>query len=337
MREAGPGAVRRSATVLAAVAVLFVAVLLSLSLGSGDIPLGRTWSLLLNPDDSVDAATLRELRLPRTVVAAVVGLALALAGAVMQSLTRNPLADPGILGINAGASLFVVVAVAVTGVSGIWFYLWFALAGAAAASVGVYLLAGTGRATATPARLALAGVAVSAALAAITQIVILADQVAFNEFRFWVAGSIEGRGWAVLAAVGPLIALGGLVALLIGPALNALALGDETGKALGVRVVRTRVFAMLAVTLLCGAATAAVGPIGFVGLAVPLIARSLLGHDQRWIFALCLVLGPAWVLLADVVARVVVRPQEVQVGVLAALLGAPFFIALVRRRKVPSL
>lgn len=328
---------RRVAILLIGLVVLAAAVVLSLSVGSNHIPLGRVWRLLLDPDGSSDATVLRELRLPRTVVAVAVGAALGLAGALMQSLTRNPLADPGILGINAGASLFVVLAVAVAGTSGIWFYLWFAFLGAAVASVGVYLLAGTGRQTATPARLALAGVAVSAALAAITQAVILADQEAFNEFRYWVAGSLEGRGWPVLGAVGPFLAVGVVLALALGPALNVLTLGDQAGRALGVHLARTRALAMLAVTLLCGAATAAVGPIGFVGLAVPMVARGLVGHDQRWVALLSLVLGPVWMLLADTLARVVVGSQETQVGVVAALLGAPVFVAVVRRRKVPAL
>ncbi|MEP9382734.1 iron ABC transporter permease [Nocardioides sp. KR10-350] len=328
---------RRVALLLIGLVVLAAAVVLSLSVGSNHITLGRVWRLLLDPDGSSDATVLRELRLPRTVVAVAVGAALGLAGALMQSLTRNPLADPGILGINAGASLFVVLAVAVAGTSGIWFYLWFAFLGAAVASVGVYLLAGTGRQTATPARLALAGVAVSAALAAITQAVILADQEAFNEFRYWVAGSLEGRGWPVLGAVGPFLAVGVVLALALGPALNVLTLGDQAGRALGVHLARTRALAMLAVTLLCGAATAAVGPIGFVGLAVPMVARGLVGHDQRWVALLSLVLGPVWMLLADTLARVVVGSQETQVGVVAALLGAPVFVAVVRRRKVPAL
>ncbi|QXT64309.1 iron chelate uptake ABC transporter family permease subunit [Tessaracoccus palaemonis] len=322
---------------LAAAGALVLAVLLSLSVGSNPVPVGQAWSLLLHPDGTQAAVVLRELRLPRTVVGLVVGAALGLGGALMQSLTRNPLADPGILGVNAGAGLAVVLAVAVFGALGVGSYVWFAFVGAAAAAVGVYALGGTGRQAATPVRLALAGVALSAALGGLTQTVILADQQAFNEFRFWVGGSLEGRGWAVLAATGPFIALGAIVALALAPALNALALGEETGRALGVRVTRTRTLAMVAVTLLCGAATAAVGPISFVGLAVPFLARALVGSDQRWVFAVCLLLGPTWLLLADVVARVVVAPHEVQCGIVAALAGAPFFVALVRRRKVAAL
>lgn len=319
------------------VVVLVVAVGLSLFLGSHRLPADEVWRVLLHPDDSTASGVVHDQRLPRTVLAGVVGAALGVAGAVMQALTRNPLADPGILGINAGASLAVIAAVAVAGVAGIGFYLWFAFAGAAFASVSVYLLAGTGRASATPARLALAGVATSAALTAIGQTIILLDQVAFNEFRFWVVGTTEGRGWPVLSVVAPFLAAGILLALGLGPALNALALGEETAQGLGVRLARTRTLAMLAVTLLCGAATAAVGPIGFVGLAVPLVARFLVGHDQRWMLLVCALLGPAWLLAADVLARVVIAPEEVQTGVVAALLGAPVFVALVSRRKVPSL
>ena len=332
-RRGGVGVAAFAATV----GVLVLMVLLSLSVGSNPIPLGRAWTLLLHPDHSQESIVLRDLRVPRTVVGLVVGAALGLSGALMQSLTRNPLADPGILGVNAGAGFAVVLAVAAFGVTGIWFYLWFAFAGAAIASVGVYLLGGTGRQHATPVRLALAGVAISAALGALTQTVILANQEAFNEFRFWVTGSLEGRRWAVLAATGPFIAVGAVMALLLGRALNALALGDETGRALGVKVRRTRALAMVANTLLCGAATAAVGPIAFVGLAVPFTARALVGSDQRWVAVFCLLLGPTWLLAADVLARVVVSPQEVAAGIVAAIVGAPVFVAIVRRRRIEAL
>lgn len=333
---ARPGSVRVG-VIAASLAALALALVLSLSVGSNPIPVDQVWSLLLAPDDSFEATVLRSQRLPRTLMAVAVGAALALAGALMQSLTRNPLADPGILGVNAGASFAVVLAVALAGVTGIWFYLWFAFLGAALASIGVYLLGAAGGHSATPVRLALAGVAISAALSALTQTVILADQVAFNEFRFWVVGSLEGRSWQILAAVAPFIAAGALIALLLAPSLNALALGEQTGRALGVRVRRTRVLTMAAITLLCGAATAAVGPIGFVGLAVPFAVRALVGSDQRWVALLCLILGPVWLLTADVLARVIIAPEEVQVGVIAALFGAPVFVAIVRRRKVAAL
>jgi iron complex transport system permease protein len=332
---ARPGGVRAGA-VVGAVIALAAAALLSLSIGSRQIPLDEAWSLLLAPDGSSASTVLHELRVPRTLLGATVGAALGVAGGLMQSLTRNPLADPGILGINAGASVAVVLVVALTGVSGIGFYLWFAFAGAALASVAVYALGSSHRQAATPVRLALAGVAISAALQALTTTIILADQTAFNEFRYWVSGSLEGRMYPILFTILPFVLAGLLIAALIAPALNALALGSETGKALGVRVRTTRVWTMIAITLLCGAATAAVGPIGFVGLAVPFAARLIVGSDQRWVTVFSALLGPVWLLGADIIARVVV-PEEVPVGVIAALVGAPVFVYIVRRRRIAAL
>jgi iron complex transport system permease protein len=316
---------------------LLGAVILSLSFGSKNIPLEETWTLLLNPDGSANSTVLHELRVPRTLMALVVGSALGVAGALMQSLTRNPLADPGILGINAGASLTVVLSVAIIGISSIFLYLWFAFLGAAIASFAVYLLGAVGKQAVTPTRLALAGVAISAALEAMTEAVVLGNQTVFNEFRLWVAGSLEGRSYDILLTVSPFILLGLLLAATLAPSLNALALGAEKGHSLGVNVKRTQMLTMGAVTLLCGAATAAIGPVGFVGLAVPFLARGLVGSDQRWTTMLSILLGATWLLLADVIARTVVRPEEVQVGIVAALLGAPFFVAMVRRRKIPAL
>ncbi|MDR1088175.1 MAG: iron chelate uptake ABC transporter family permease subunit [Coriobacteriales bacterium] len=317
--------------------LLFLALLLSLSFGSKDIALDTTWALLLAPDGSTESTVLHELRLPRTLMGLVVGAALGVAGALMQSLTRNPLADPGILGINAGASLAVVLSVALIGMSSIFFYLWFAFVGAAVASLAVYLLGAAGKQSATPTRLALAGVAISAALSALTEAVVLSNQAVFNEFRLWVSGSLEGRSFDIILTVAPFIVLGLLLALALAPSLNALALGVEKGRSLGVRVRRTQVLTMVAVTLLCGSATAAIGPVAFVGLAVPFLARGLVGSDQRWVLALSVLLGATWLLGADVIARTIVRPEEVQVGIVAALIGAPFFVALVRRRKIPAL
>lgn len=322
---------------LASAVVLVVLSALSLSVGSHGLPLDQVWHLLWSPDDSQGSVIVHDLRLPRTIAGILVGAALGLAGALMQSLTRNPLADPGILGINAGASLAVVAAVALVGVADIGFYLWFAFAGAALASIAVYVLGSAGRAQATPARLALAGVAITAAITALVQTVILTNQEAFNEFRFWVAGSLEGRGYPIIWTVLPFIVVGVVIAMALAPSLNALALGDETGKSLGVKVARTRTLTMIAVTLLCGAATAAVGPVGFIGLGVPYLARALCGPDQRWVMPYSLVLAPALLIFADVVARVVIAPQEVQAGIVTALLGGPVFIAIVRRRRIEAL
>lgn len=323
---------------LGAAALLVVALAaVSVSVGSNPIPLDRVWQLLLDPDGSVEAAVIAEQRVPRTLLVIAVGAALGVAGCLMQSLTRNPLADPGVLGVNAGASLAVVVAVAAFGVASIWFYLWFAFAGAALAAVGVYALGGAGRSQASPVRLALAGVAISMAVSALVQTVILADQNAFNEFRFWAAGSVEGRGYPVLAAVAGFIAAGLVLAAISAPALNVLALGDDAARGLGVRVGRARLVVVIAVTLLAGAATAAVGPLSFVGLGVPYLARALCGGDLRWVIPACILAAPAVLLAADVLGRVVMAPQEVQLGIMAAIFGGPVFIAIVRRRRIESL
>lgn len=293
--------------------------------------------MLWDRDGSPEAIVVRDLRLPRTVLAIVVGVGLGLAGALMQAITRNPLADPGLLGINAGASLAIVAAVVVFGQTAIWFYIWFGFAGAAVAAIAVYLLSSAGATTATPVRLALAGVAVTAAISALVQTVLLADQDAFNEFRFWASGSLEGRTGSVILAVAPFIVVGAALSLYLAPALNALALGDEVGLALGVRLARIRMLSMLAITLMAGAATAAVGPIAFIGLAVPHIARALVGADQRWVLAASALIGPSLLLFADILGRTIGGSAETPAGIVAALLGGPLFVIIVRRRRIAAL
>ncbi|MFT4294398.1 MAG: iron chelate uptake ABC transporter family permease subunit [Micropruina sp.] len=330
-------AARAGLAFAAAASLLLLGMLASLSIGSNPIPPGRVWQLLWAPDGSFDAVVVLEQRLPRTLVLVVVGAALGVAGALMQSLTRNPLADPGILGINAGASLAVVLVVALTGLSGIGFYLWFAFAGAAVAAVAVYLLGMAGHASPSPVRLALAGVAISMTVASLVQTVILANANAFNEFRFWVAGSVEGRGFPVLLSTGGFIAAGLVLACCLAPALNALALGEDAGRALGVRVGLVRGLAVVAVTALAGAATAAAGPIMFVGLGVPYLARAVFGPDQRLVLPGTALAAPVLLLVADIVARLVVLPGEVPVGVVAAVLGGPAFVLIVRRPRIEAL
>jgi iron complex transport system permease protein len=255
----------------------------------------------------------------------------------MQALTRNPLADPGILGVEAGAAAAIVAAVAAFGVTEPSAYIWFSFLGAAVASVGVYVLGSHGRAGATPVRLALAGVAVTAALTAFTNALILLDPEAFDEFRHWVVGSLAGRDLAILAEIGPFLVAGTLIALALARPLNALALGDDSGRALGAHVARTRVVGAVSITLLCGAATAVAGPIVFVGLCVPHMARAIAGPDQRWVLGYSLLLAPILLLTADVIGRVVISPSELEVGVVTALIGAPVFVALVRRRRIAQL
>lgn len=321
------------ATVLA-VAVLGVAIAASLFFGSNNISPGQVWASLSNNGDTATDTLVLQQRLPRTIVVVLVGAALGVAGALMQALTRNPLADPGILGINAGASIAVVAGVAFAGVQGINNYIFLAIVGALLASIMVYLLGGAGSSVPSPARLTLAGVAISMAISSLVQAIILSNANAFNEFRYWAAGSVEGRGWPVLEHIWVFIALGLVFAFASAPSLNALSLGEEMGTALGVKVWRTRVLTFSAITILAGTATAAVGPLMFVGLAVPYAARGLFGHDNRAILAGSVVIGPVFLLAADVLARLVIVPQEVQTGLLSAVLGGPIFIAVVRMKKI---
>lgn len=321
------------ATVLA-VAVLGVAIAASLFFGSNNISPGQVWASLSNNGDTATDTLVLQQRLPRTIVVVLVGAALGVAGALMQALTRNPLADPGILGINAGASIAVVAGVAFAGVQGINNYIFLAIVGALLASIMVYLLGGAGSSVPNPARLTLAGVAISMAISSLVQAIILSNANAFNEFRYWAAGSVEGRGWPVLEHIWVFIALGLVFAFASAPSLNALSLGEEMGTALGVKVWRTRVLTFSAITILAGTATAAVGPLMFVGLAVPYAARGLFGHDNRAILAGSVVIGPVFLLAADVLARLVIMPQEVQTGLLSAVLGGPIFIAVVRMKKI---
>jgi iron complex transport system permease protein len=327
----------RGAGLLVAVAVLVVVALLSVAIGAKPIPVGTVLHELLHYDGSDDGVIIRSLRIPRTLLGLAVGVALGLAGALMQALTRNPLADPGLLGVNAGAAAAVVTAVGVLGITSPSAYVWFALLGAAIASVLVYVLGSRGRSAATPVRLALAGTAVTAVLAAFISGVTLLDQQAFDQYRFWSVGALAGRDLSVLYDVAPFLAAGAVVALLLARPLNALALGDDTGRALGAHLGRTRLLGALAVTLLCGAATAAAGPIGFVGLTVPHVARAITGPDQRWVLPYSAVLAPILLLASDVLGRVIARPGEIEVGIVTAFVGAPVFIALVRRRRIAQL
>ena len=328
----------RPLALLLACALLVVAVLASLAVGSREVPLGTVLDALRGIGaDSQDALVVRELRVPRTLVGIVVGIALGLSGALMQALTRNPLADPGLLGVNAGAAAAMVTAVAVLGLTSRLQLVWASMLGAAVVSVLVYVLGATGRGGATPVRLALAGTAVSAALYAYTTAQVLLDTTTFDRFRFWQVGSLAGQDATVLRQLLPFFAVGTVLALSQARALNALALGEDSGRALGASTTRTRVLVALAVTLLCGAATAAAGPIAFVGLAVPHVVRALTGPDQRWVLPLSCLVAPALLLLGDVLGRVVVRPGELEVSIVTALLGAPVLVALVRRRRLAQL
>ncbi|MGV9594576.1 FecCD family ABC transporter permease [Streptomyces tendae] len=330
-----PGGSLRAAGLLLGVVLLVVAAALSLAVGAKQIPLDQVWSALTAPAGTENDAIVRDLRLPRTLVGAAVGIALGLGGAVMQTLTRNPLADPGLLGVNAGASAAVVTAIGVLGITSFTGYLWFALAGAALAATAVNALGG-GR-WATPVRLALAGTAVNAALFGYVNGLSLWHLSTLDEMRYWSVGTLAKRDVSLLLTVAPLLVAGALLALALARPLGALALGDDHALALGTRVRRVRVLSVVAITLLCGGATAVCGPIGFVGLMIPHAARAFCGPDPRWMFPYCALYAPVLLLVSDVIGRIVVPPSEIEVGTVTAFLGGLLFIHLVRRRKVAQL
>ncbi|MEV5243501.1 iron chelate uptake ABC transporter family permease subunit [Streptomyces cinnamoneus] len=325
----------RAAGLLAATGVLLLVVVASLAVGAKPIPVGDVWHGLFHYAGSDTDVVVRDVRVPRTLLGLLVGSALGLAGTVMQALTRNPLADPGLFGINAGAAAAVVSGISFLGVTSLTGYVWFAFLGAALVSVVVYALGGSRGAT--PVRLALAGTAVTAALNGYVFSVQLMDTAALDRMRFWTVGSLASANATVVTQVAPFVLAGVALALLLARPLNALALGDDQARALGTRLTATRVLALAAVTLLCGAATAACGPVIFVGLMVPHVVRTFTGPDLRWILPYAAVLSPVLLLGSDIAGRVVVRPSELQVGIVTALLGGPLFIHLVRRRRMAQL
>ncbi|MEP2373646.1 MAG: iron chelate uptake ABC transporter family permease subunit [Ilumatobacter sp.] len=313
-------------------------VLVSLAVGAKSIPWGTVIDAFVATDPAAtDHLIVRELRLPRTVLGVLVGVSLGMAGALMQGVTRNPLADPGLLGVNAGASFAVVLAIWAFGIASVSGLVWFAFIGAAVTSVVVYALGSAGRGGATPVRLALAGAALAALLFALTRAVTLLDQATLDQFRFWVVGSLAGRGPEVAGQVAPFMVVG--IALALGAArqLNALALGEEAATALGTRIAVTRAVSVLSVTLLCGSAVATAGPIGFVGLVVPHAVRVWFGPDQRWLLPASGLAGAALLLYCDTLGRIVARPGEIQVGIMTAAVGGPAFIPLVRRTRMAQL
>ncbi|MFD5224817.1 FecCD family ABC transporter permease [Microbacterium sp. NPDC058342] len=317
------------------VAALSFAVILSLVLGSRTLSLGDVWAALTSPSGTDADIVVLDLRLPRTLLGLVVGGCLGVAGAVMQTLTRNPLAEPGLFGVSAGSSLAVVIGLQVAAASSMTAQVGWALGGALAATALVFgVTARLGASGVSPVTLAVMGVAVSAALAAITSAIVLLDADTLDGYRFWAVGALSGRGSAVAAQVLPFVAAGLALAMLCARDLDHFLLGDDLAISLGVRVTRLRLAGILAIALLTGAAVAACGPIAFIGLLAAHAGRALVGTRHLLLLPVCAALGAAALLLADVVGRLVAGTGELQVGVVLGAVGGPLFLATVARRRI---
>lgn len=323
-------------SLLALVVLLVALCILSIAVGTREVTWQEISAALQGQLTSVGEAAVA-MRIPRTLLAVIAGGALGLAGAIMQGVTRNPLADPGILGVNIGASLAVVIGLAWFGMSMAYAYVWTAILGAGVTAVFVYTIGSLGRGGATPLKLALAGAATSVALSSFTIAVVLPRNDIAGGVRSWQIGGVGGATYDAIQLVLPFLLVGLAISLLSARKLNILALGDDLAAGLGEKLVLARGTAGAGAILLCGATTAACGPIGFVGLIVPHLCRLLVGVDYRWLLPFSALSGANLLLLADVVGRIVARPSELAVGVITAFIGAPFFIWIVRRQRVREL
>ncbi|MFJ8629541.1 FecCD family ABC transporter permease [Streptomyces sp. NPDC093568] len=338
LRGTAPARRRRLVGLGTLLVILVIAGLASLAVGARALSPAEVWHGLFAAPDSDQRLTeirliVQTVRVPRTVLALVAGIALGVGGALIQGYTRNPIADTGLLGVNTGASFAVVSVIALFGFDDPFQYVWFAFLGAAAAGVVVFGLSSIGRGAGNPLTLALAGQGVAVFLMAMTTAVALSDKESLNALRFWNAGSVAGVGFDVIWPVTGFIVVGLVLALTTLPTINLLNLGDDVARGLGVNIALSRTVGITAITLLAGAATAACGPIAFLGLMVAHVARYLTGPDYRWLVPYAGLLGAVILLVCDIVGRLVVRPSELDAGVLVALLGAPFFAVLVWRGK----
>ncbi|MCF8605848.1 iron ABC transporter permease [Gordonia sp. HY442] len=318
-------------------AVVLVALFcVSLAFGARDVAFGDVTDALFGDADTFGAASV-EKRIPRTVLAILVGAALAMSGAGMQAVTRNPVADPGILGVSGGASLAVVCGIVFFGMTDQYSYIAVAIAGAAVAAVFVYAVGSMGRGGATPLKLALSGAATAAAFTCLISAVLLPRVDVMSRFQHWQVGGVGGADWHRIAVLCPVLAVGALLAFACARGMNSLALGDDVATGLGENVGRTRILTGVAAVVLAGASTAVAGPIAFVGLLVPHACRALIGTDHRWLLPFSALVGASLLMASDVVGRLVVRPEEIDVGVVTAIIGAPLFIWIVRGQKVREL
>lgn len=313
--------------------LLLLTMVVSIAFGAAEIAPIDVWQAIFAFDAvSTDHLIIRTLRVPRALVAALVGASLAVAGAIMQGLTRNPLGDPGILGINTGAALAVVSAVFFFQISSLSLYALFAFAGAALTAAAVYALGSMGRGGPTPLNLTIAGAAFTALLSSITTGVLIFNQRTLEEVRFWLAGSVAGRDLDLLLQVSPYLLFGLLLSFALGRQITTISLGEDVAKGLGLHTEWVKGLSGVAVVLLAGGAVAVAGPIGFVGLVIPHMVRFLVGVDYRWILPYSAIFGGIFLIVSDVAARLILRPMELPVGVMTALIGGPFFVYLVRWR-----
>lgn len=312
-------------------AVLLVAIIASIAFGAADIDAPTVWASItaFNPDDT-SHLIIQTLRLPRALTAVLIGAALAVAGAVMQGLTRNPLADTGLLGVEAGAALAVVGAVFLFHIDSLSTYAMFAFAGAGLTAIAVYMLGSVGRGGATPFKLTIAGAAVSALLSAFTTAILLFNQRTLEEVRFWLVGSVAGRNMTLIAQAAPYIIIGLFIALILGRQITTLALGEDVAKGLGQSTGWIKMLCAIVVVILSGTSVALAGPVGFVGLVIPHVVRFFVGQDYRWILPYAMIVGAIFLVTADLAGRLIARPGELAVGIMTAMIGGPVFVMLVR-------
>jgi len=329
--EGAWGTVSRFGGLPICVAILLLAILGSIAFGAADIDAATVWASVIafNPEES-SHLIIQTLRLPRALAAVLVGAALAVAGAIMQGLTRNPLADTGLLGVEAGAALSVVGAVFFLKISSLAAYSLFAFTGAGLAAAAVYMLGAAGRGGVTPFKLTIAGAAVSALLSSFTTFILLSNQRTLEEVRFWLVGSVAGRNLTLIGDAAPYILIGLAVALLLGRQITTLALGEDVAKGLGQNIAWVKAVCAIVVVVLAGTSVALAGPIGFVGLVIPHVVRFFVGQDYRWILPYAMLAGSIFLVSADLAGRLIARPSELAVGIMTALIGGPVFIFLVR-------
>ncbi|MDJ0726372.1 MAG: iron ABC transporter permease [Prochloraceae cyanobacterium] len=315
---------------MASLLVLIICLIISTISGTADISLNQVYAALTAYDGSREHLIVRTVRIPRSLIAIMVGAALAVAGALMQGLTRNPLASPSILGVNAGAAFAVVIATFIFGNNSLYVYAGFAFAGAGLSAITVYTISSISRGGLTPLNLTIAGAAITAFISAITSAILILSQKTLDEIRFWLAGSVAGREINLLIQVLPYFALGLILAFALSRQITLLSLGEDVAKGLGVKTARIKILSALSIILLAGGSVAVAGPIGFIGLIIPHIVRFLVGLDYRWILPYAAVFGAILLLVADILARIVLKPIELPVGLVMPLIGAPFFIYLIK-------